>query len=104
LRKKRVNVFLEDCNLTSKDIKQIEKIVIIACGTSWHAATVGKFMIEDLCRIPVEVDLGSEFRYRDPLLNKKTLLLLISQSGETADTIAALREGKKKKIANHLHL
>ncbi len=91
------NVFLEDCNLTSKDIKQIEKIVIIACGTSWHAATVGKFMIEDLCRIPVEVDLGSEFRYRDPLLNKKTLLLLISQSGETADTIAALREGKKKK-------
>jgi glucosamine--fructose-6-phosphate aminotransferase (isomerizing) len=91
------NVFLEDCNLTSKDIKQIEKIVIVACGTSWHAATVGKFMIEDLCRIPVEVDLGSEFRYRDPLLNKKTLLLLISQSGETADTIAALREGKKKK-------
>jgi glucosamine--fructose-6-phosphate aminotransferase (isomerizing) len=91
------NVFLKDCNLTSKDIKQIEKIVIIACGTSWHAATVGKFMIEDLCRIPVEVDLGSEFRYRDPLLNKKTLLLLISQSGETADTIAALREGKKKK-------
>jgi len=91
------NVFLEDCNLTAKDIKQIEKIVIIACGTSWHAATVGKFMIEDLCRIPVEVDLGSEFRYRDPLLNKKTLLLLISQSGETADTIAALREGKKKK-------
>jgi glucosamine--fructose-6-phosphate aminotransferase (isomerizing) len=90
-------VFLEDCNLTSKDIKQIEKIVIIACGTSWHAATVGKFMIEDLCRIPVEVDLGSEYRYRDPLLNKKTLLLLISQSGETADTLAALREGKRKK-------
>ena len=91
------NVFLEECNLTSKDICQIEKIVIIACGTSWHAATVGKFMIEDLCRIPVEVDLGSEYRYRDPLLNKKTLLLLISQSGETADTLAALREGKKKK-------
>lgn len=91
------NIFLEDCNLTAKDIKQIEKIVIVACGTSWHAATVGKFMIEDLCRIPVEVDLGSEFRYRDPLLNKKTLLLLISQSGETADTLAALREGKKKK-------
>lgn len=91
------NIFLEDCNLTSKEIKQIEKIFIIACGTSWHAATVGKFMIEDLCRIPVEVDLGSEFRYRDPLLNKKTLLLLISQSGETADTLAALREGKKKK-------
>jgi glucosamine--fructose-6-phosphate aminotransferase (isomerizing) len=91
------NVFLEDCSLTLKDIKQIEKISIIACGTSWHAAIVGKFMIEDLCRIPVEVDIGSEFRYRDPLLNKKTLLLLISQSGETADTLAALREGKKKK-------
>ncbi len=91
------NVFLEDCNLTAKDLKQIEKIFIVACGTSWHAATVGKFMIEDICHIPVEVDLGSEFRYRDPLLNKKTLLLLISQSGETADTMAALREGLKKK-------
>jgi glucosamine--fructose-6-phosphate aminotransferase (isomerizing) len=91
------NVFLEDCTLTAKDLKQIDKIFIVACGTSWHAATVGKFMIEDLCRIPVEVDLGSEFRYRDPLLNKKTLLLLISQSGETADTLAALREGIKKK-------
>jgi len=91
------NIFLKDCNFTSKDIKQIEKIFIVACGTSWHAAIVGKFMIEDICRIPVEVDLGSEFRYRDPLLNKKTLLLLKSQSGETADTLAALREGKKKK-------
>ena len=90
-------VFLEDCNLTAKDIKRIDKIFIVACGTSWHAATVGKFMIEDLCRIPVEVDLGSEFRYRDPLLNKNSLLLLISQSGETADTLAALREGIKKK-------
>jgi glucosamine--fructose-6-phosphate aminotransferase (isomerizing) len=90
-------VFLEDCNLSAQELKQIEKIFIVACGTSWHAATVGKFMIEDLCRIPVEVDLGSEFRYRDPLLDKKTLLLLISQSGETADTLAALREGVKKK-------
>jgi len=90
-------IFLEDCNLTSNDVKHFEKIYIVACGTSWHAAIVGKFMIEGLCRIPVEVDLGSEFRYRDPLLNKKTLLLLISQSGETADTLAALREGLKKK-------
>ncbi len=90
-------IFLEDCNLTSKEVKHLEKIYIVACGTSWHAAIVGKFMIEGLCRIPVEVDLGSEFRYRDPLLNKKTLLLLISQSGETADTLAALREGLKKK-------
>jgi glucosamine--fructose-6-phosphate aminotransferase (isomerizing) len=91
------NVYLEDCTLTAKDIKRIEKIVIVACGTSWHAALVGKFMIEDLCRIPVAVDLGSEYRYRNPLLNTKTLLLLISQSGETADTLAALREGLKKK-------
>ena len=91
------SVFLEDCNLPAQELKQIEKIFIVACGTSWHAATVGKFMIEDLCRIPVEVDLGSEFRYRDPLLDSKTLLLLISQSGETADTLAALREGVKKK-------
>ncbi len=90
-------IFLEDCNLPAQELKQIEKIFIVACGTSWHAATVGKFMIEDLCRIPVEVDLGSEFRYRDPLLDTKTLLLLISQSGETADTLAALREGVKKK-------
>ncbi|MBW2553642.1 MAG: glutamine--fructose-6-phosphate transaminase (isomerizing) [Deltaproteobacteria bacterium] len=90
-------IFMEDCNLTSKEVKHFEKIYIVACGTSWHAAIVGKFMIEGLCRIPVEVDLGSEFRYRDPLLNKKTLLLLISQSGETADTLAALREGLKKK-------
>jgi glucosamine--fructose-6-phosphate aminotransferase (isomerizing) len=90
-------VFLEDFNLASKDIKQIKKIFIVACGTSYHASVVGKFMIEDLCRIPVEVDLGSEFRYRNPLLGRDTLLLLISQSGETADTLAALREGKKQK-------
>ena len=90
-------VFLEGCNLTSKDVKKIEKLCIVACGTSWHAALVGKFMIEDLCRIPVEVDLGSEFRYRNPLIDEKTLLLLISQSGETADTLAAMREGLKKK-------
>jgi len=89
-------VFLEDLTLTPQDITQIKKIFIVACGTSWHAAIVGKFMIEDLCRIPVEVDLGSEFRYRNPLLDSDTLLLLISQSGETADTLAAMREGLKK--------
>jgi len=90
-------VFLEGCSFTSAEIKRIEKIVIVACGTSWHAATVGKFMIEDLCRIPVEVDFGSEFRYRNPLISNKTLIILISQSGETADTLAGLREGLKKK-------
>ena len=90
-------VFLEGCNFTPAEIRSIEKVVIVGCGTSWHAATVGKFMIEDLCRIPVEVDLGSEFRYRDPLISSKTLILPISQSGETADTLAGLREGLKKK-------
>ena len=91
-------VFLEDIQITPEALKTLKRIVIVACGTSWHAALVGKFMMEELCRIPVEVDLGSEFRYRDPILDKETLLILISQSGETADTLAALREGRKKKI------
>ncbi len=90
-------VFLEGCSFTPAEIRNIEKVVIVGCGTSWHAATVGKFMIEDLCRIPVEVDLGSEFRYRDPLVGSRTLIVPISQSGETADTLAGLREGLKKK-------
>ena len=74
----------------------IEKVAIIACGTSWHAGLCGKFMIEEHARIPVEVDYGSEFRYRDPILDERTLLVPISQSGETADTLAALREGREK--------
>jgi glucosamine--fructose-6-phosphate aminotransferase (isomerizing) len=78
------------------DLEQIRKVTIVACGTSWHAALVGKFLIESLARIPVEVDLGSEFRYRDPLVSSSDLLVGISQSGETADTLAALREGKAK--------
>jgi glutamine---fructose-6-phosphate transaminase (isomerizing) len=78
------------------DLEQIRKVTIVACGTSWHAALVGKFLIESLARIPVEVDLGSEFRYRDPLVSSSDLLVGISQSGETADTLAALREGKSK--------
>ena len=90
-------VFLDGCSFTPAEIRRIEKIVIVACGTSWHAATVGKFMIEDLCRIPVGVDFGSEFRYRNPLVDSSTLIILISQSGETADTLAGLREGLKKK-------
>jgi glucosamine--fructose-6-phosphate aminotransferase (isomerizing) len=70
--------------------ERISRIYLVACGTSWHAALVGKFMIEELARIPVEVDYGSEFRYRDPLLGEESLLILVSQSGETADTLAAL--------------
>lgn len=86
-------VMLDELKLSESDIKEIERIYLIACGTSYHACMVGKYMIESLCRIPVEVDLGSEFRYRKPLLNERTLLMVISQSGETADTRAALTEG-----------
>lgn len=89
-------VFLPDMNLSEEALKGIKKITIIACGTSWHAGLIGKFMIEGTLRIPVEVDLGSEYRYRDPIIGIGDLLLLISQSGETADTLAALSEGRKK--------
>ncbi len=79
-------------------LQKIEKISIVACGTARHAALVGKYLIEQFARIPVDVDYGSEFRYRDPILDKKTLLILISQSGETADTIAGCKEGKNGNI------
>ena len=69
---------------------------ILACGTSWHSALVGKFLIETLARVPVDVDYGSEYRYRDPIVSPNTLAIVITQSGETADTLAALREAKKK--------
>ena len=89
------DVFLEDLKISDEELQSIERVVIIACGTSWHAALVGKFLIEEHCRIPVEVDIASEFRYRNPVITDKTLMILISQSGETADTLAAMREGKK---------
>ncbi len=89
-------VFLEDFRLSREELDALDKIYIVACGTSWHAALVGKFLIEKLARIPVEVDIASEFRYRDPLVNDRTLTILISQSGETADTLAALREASAK--------
>lgn len=85
-----------EINLTSEDIKDIEKIFIVACGTAFHAGMVGKYLIEKLARIPVETDIASEFRYRDPILNDKMMVIIISQSGETADTLAALREAKRK--------
>ena len=89
-------VFLDEmANITEADFKRFSSIKIAACGTSWHAGLAGKYMIEQLARIPVEVDYASEFRYRDPVMNDDTLLLVISQSGETADTIAALREAKE---------
>src|SRR2546425_90887 len=90
-------VFLDEMkNLAESDLKNISSIKIAACGTSWHAAIAGKYMIEQLARINVDVDYASEFRYRDPVLDENTLLLVISQSGETADTIAALREAKER--------
>jgi glucosamine--fructose-6-phosphate aminotransferase (isomerizing) len=87
-------VYLDPMNITDEDFKRINFIKIAACGTSWHAGLAGKYMIEQFARIPVEVDYASEFRYRDPVLDENTLLIVISQSGETADTIAALREAK----------
>ena len=90
------DVSLTESGLTPKALKDIRRVVIIACGTSSYAALVGKFMIEEIARMPVEVDLGSEFRYRDPLIGSRDLLLAISQSGETTDTLAAFREGKEK--------
>jgi glucosamine--fructose-6-phosphate aminotransferase (isomerizing) len=89
-------VYLDEMNMTDSDFKRFTSIKIAACGTSWHAGLAGKYMIEQLARIPVEVDYASEFRYRDPVLDENTLLLVISQSGETADTIAALREAKER--------
>ena len=88
-------VYLEEMDITPADFKRCTSIKIAACGTSWHAGLAGKYMIEQLARIPVEVDYASEFRYRDPVLDENTLLIVISQSGETADTIAALREAKE---------
>src|ERR687884_766842 len=88
-------VYLDEMNITDEDFKRITSIKIAACGTSWHAGLAGKYMIEQLARIPVDVDYASEFRYRGPVMDENTLLLVISQSGETADTIAALREAKE---------
>ena len=89
-------VYLEDTGLEAERLKKIKKVCIVACGTSWHAALIGKFLLEGLCRIPTEVDLASEFRYRDPPLPKSTLFVAISQSGETADTLAALELATQK--------
>jgi glucosamine--fructose-6-phosphate aminotransferase (isomerizing) len=87
------DAFLDGVEL---DVANLKKMTIIACGTSWHAALVGKFLIEQLARIPVEVDLASEYRYREPIISKGDVILAISQSGETADTLAAIKEAKKQ--------
>jgi glucosamine--fructose-6-phosphate aminotransferase (isomerizing) len=90
------HVFLDEMHITDADLQSLKKINIAACGTSWHAGQAGKFMIERLARIPVEVDYASEWRYRDPIVQNDSLCLVISQSGETADTLAAQREAKAK--------
>jgi glucosamine--fructose-6-phosphate aminotransferase (isomerizing) len=89
-------VFLNEMKLDAEALRAIDRVEILACGTSWHAALVGGFLIEALARIPVDVDYGSEYRYRDPIVGARTLAIVITQSGETADTLAALREARQK--------
>jgi len=96
LREDEGDVFLEGLNLDDSRLNSFERLCLVACGTSWHAALAGKYLIEEHCRIPVDVEIASEFRYRDPIVSNKTLVIPISQSGETADTLAALREARKK--------
>ncbi len=83
-------------NISKEDLLKVDNIIITACGTSWHSALIGEMMIEELCRIPVEVEYASEFRYRNPIVTPTTLCIVISQSGETADTLAAMREAKRR--------
>src|SRR5215216_5465870 len=92
----RGQIFLEGLNISDETLRAVQKVSIIACGTSWHAGLVGKYLIEALAHIPVEVDYGSEYRYRNPIVASNELTIVITQSGETADTLAALREAKKK--------
>jgi glucosamine--fructose-6-phosphate aminotransferase (isomerizing) len=89
-------IFLDEMEITDEELRRCRKLHIVACGTSWHAALVGKFMIERLARLPVEVDIASEFRYRNPILDPDHLVMVISQSGETADTLAAQREARAR--------
>lgn len=93
---KEDNIVLDGIKLTKEDLEHINKIYIVACGTAYHAGLVGRYAIEKFARIPVEVDVASEFRYRDPFIDENTLFIAVSQSGETLDTLAALREAKRK--------
>jgi glucosamine--fructose-6-phosphate aminotransferase (isomerizing) len=89
-------IFLADLNIPEERLRTLQKVTIIACGTSWHAGLVGKYLLEALAQVPVEVDYGSEYRYRNPIISENELAIVITQSGETADTLAALREAKRK--------
>jgi glucosamine--fructose-6-phosphate aminotransferase (isomerizing) len=88
------DIYLDQTGLGDAELAQVRRICIVACGTSWHSGLVGKYLLEEHCRLPVEVDIASEFRYRNPVIGPETLLIAISQSGETADTLAAVREAK----------
>ena len=90
-------IVIEELGMSDEEIREIRKIYIVACGSAYHAGVTGKYVLEGMARIPVEVDLASEFRYRNPILDEKTLVIIISQSGETADSLAALREAKERK-------
>src|SRR5215212_4649542 len=92
----RGQIYLEDLNISEETLRAVQKVSIIACGTSWHAGLIGKYLIEALAQVPVEVDYGSEYRYRNPIIASNELAIVITQSGETADTLAALREAKRK--------
>ena len=89
-------IVLDGIRLTTAQLKKVNRISIVACGSAYHAGMVGKYVIEKLTRIPVETDLASEFRYRDPIIDERSLVIIVSQSGETADTLAALREAKRR--------
>ena len=95
-RLKDNDIVIEELNMSDEELRAVKKIHIVACGSAYHAGVTGKYVIEGLARIPVEVDLASEFRYRDPILEEGAMVVVISQSGETADTLAALREAKAR--------
>jgi glutamine---fructose-6-phosphate transaminase (isomerizing) len=89
-------IFFEGMEVLDDVLPEIQKVVLIACGTAWHAGLIGKFLIEELCRVPVEVDYSSEFRYRDPVVESRTLVMAVSQSGETLDTLAGIKEARQR--------
>jgi glucosamine--fructose-6-phosphate aminotransferase (isomerizing) len=94
------HIFLEEINLSEDLLRRLRQVTILACGTSWHAGLVGKFLIETLARVPVEVDYGSEYRYRNAIVDRDELAVIITQSGETADTLASLREAKRQGVSS----
>src|SRR5678815_5991891 len=85
---------LRGLNMTDEQLIQVDRVIITACGTSWHAGLIGEYIFEEMARVPCEVEYASEFRYRNPIVDENTLVIAVSQSGETADTLAAVREAK----------